>query len=108
VLLTSDWDGGSGSDALLTATLVRTDDCVYADTEAGPVEVAWPAGYRATVLDGSAVVWHDGRAVVREGQTFSAGGGFNPIEGYASSGSPCAETRELVPFQVQSEVQVVD
>jgi len=108
MLLTSDWDGGWGSDALLTATLVRTDDCVYADGEGGPVDVAWPAGYRATLIDGRAVVWHDGREVVREGQTFSAGGGFNTIEGYVLSGRRCADTRDLVPFQVQSDVQVVD
>lgn len=111
-LLTSDWKpGDGGDDALLSGELVLGEDrCLRVATGDGTqVDVAWPAGYEATVqrvgsTDQLKVYDPDRDIVARSGQTIEVGGGSRDAGAYA--GRSCAPTSGEV-FVVQSEVKVV-
>jgi len=103
-LLTSEWHGGYGS--ALTGTLTVTDSCVFVLTETGPVDVAWPDGYAAYVVDGEVEIRANDAPMAHQGDQVRAGGGFLPSDNVFLHGSPCADT--LVPraFVIQSSISV--
>ena len=85
--------------ALLEGTLVRDDDGRMAVHNAEvdvthPVD--WPDGWSATDVDGVLHLFNGGEAVGREGDRFSAGGGFTP--GPREVFEPCGEIG-IVPGQ---------
>ena len=105
-LPTSSWKPGQDGDGALIQGVLRMDSdyCVYLEGAEGDTYVVWPAGWRAT-RDGELLTLYDAdlKAVARDGDTISAGGGFQPVASFA--GEPCLpESGEAAA--VQSEVTV--
>ena len=78
--------------ALLEGTLVRHDEAgvaVEMDPNLPPAVVVWPHGWSARDVDGLRELLDDGgRAVAREGDRMSAGGGFYPPRDWFT---PCGD-----------------
>ncbi|GAA4375624.1 hypothetical protein [Nocardioides caricicola] len=105
-LPTSSWKSGQDGDGALIQGVLRMDDdyCVYLEGADRDTYVVWPAGWRAT-RDGELLTLYDAdlSVVARDGDTITAGGGYQPVATYA--GEPCLpESGEAAA--VQSEVTV--